>query len=138
MTRGKYFGLFLIVAFSFGCGNSHEETEEEKVDRLVKERLDKKAAFDRTDPYDIILTTFEGGPIKSEVQPMLESVMATYKYEITRENIIKVANMLLELRQASKVGVTEMDILKHIYQKGSVNDLSVQAAISATFLEKTK
>jgi hypothetical protein len=92
-----------------------------------------------SDPYNIIEGAFEGRPSKGDVQPMLESVMKTYKMEITDNNIMAVGSMLVDLRKASKIGVTEMAILKHIYQKGSsALSLPQQAAISATILEKTK
>ena len=69
------------------------------------------------DPYEVIHIAFEGFPDKEDVQPMLEAVMKRYNMTVTNDNIIKVGNMLVTLRQDSKVGVTEMEILKHIYQK---------------------
>ncbi len=91
------------------------------------------------DPYEVIHIAFEGFPDKEVVQPMMEAVMKRYNMTITNDNILKVGNMLVVLKQESKVGVTEMDILKHIYQKGSASvTLPEQAGISSTILEATK
>lgn len=97
-----------------------------------------KKSFDETDEYEIIRVSFDGYPDKNEVQPMLEDVMKRYSYTIDRDNILKVANILVTLKKMSKIGVTEMEILKHMYQKASLNDLATQAALSATILETTK
>lgn len=91
------------------------------------------------DPYEVIHIAFEGFPDKEDVQPMLEAVMKRYNMTVTNDNIIKVGNMLVTLRQDSKVGVTEMEILKHIYQKGSSSlTLPEQAGISSVLLEQSK
>lgn len=91
------------------------------------------------DPYEVIHIAFEGFPDKEDVQPMLEVVMKRYDMTVTNDNIIKVGNMLVTLRQDSKVGVTEMEILKHIYQKGSSSlTLPEQAGISSVLLEQSK
>lgn len=91
------------------------------------------------DPYEVIHIAFEGFPDKEVVQPMMEAVMKRYNMTITNDNILKVGNMLVVLKQESKVGVTEMDILKHIYQKGSASiTLPEQAGISSVLLEQSK
>ena len=79
---------------------------------------------------------FEGYPEVSEIKPMLEAVMDNYSFPKTDDTRLKVGNMLVVLRKASAVGVTEMQILKHIYQHGS-NKISLpdQAGLSATLLE---
>lgn len=96
-----------------------------------------KSAFQ--DPYDVIEGAFENSPKKSKVQPMLEEIMRVHGVEVTDRNINKVASALVAMRMASLVGVTEMDILKHVYQKGSPDQsIQVDIANSATLLEKTK
>lgn len=91
------------------------------------------------DPYQVMHIAFEGMPEKEDIQPMMEDVMRQYGMPINNENLLKVANMLLVLRKQSKLGVTEMEILKHIYQHGDISmALSDQAAISYLYLEKTK
>lgn len=82
---------------------------------------------------------FEGSPEISKIKPMLEAVLEKYDLPKTDEYRLKVGSMLVSLRKASAVGVTEMEILKHIYQNGS-NKISLpdQAGLSATLLETSK
>jgi hypothetical protein len=82
---------------------------------------------------------FKGSPEISKIKPMLEAVIENYDLPKTDEYRLKVGSMLVALRKASAVGVTEMEILKHIYQNGS-NKISLpdQAGISATLLETSK
>lgn len=91
------------------------------------------------DPYEIMEVAFEGSPEISKIKPMLEAVIEKYDLPKTDEYRLKVGSMLVSLRKASAVGVTEMEILKHIYQHGS-NKISLpdQAGISATLLETSK
>lgn len=112
---GIIFGVMLLI----GCGN------EENAEKLTS--------------YEIMESAFVDYPTESEIKPMMESVMKTYSMQITEDNLLKVANMLVSLRKNSKVGVTEMDILKHIYQNKTSNvPLAEQAAISFTYLEMSK
>ncbi|MGB4204101.1 MAG: hypothetical protein WBJ84_00595 [Bacteroidales bacterium] len=91
------------------------------------------------DPYEIMEVAFEGYPDISKIKPMLEAVLEKYDLPKTDEYRLKVGSMLVSLRKESVVGVTEMEILKRIYQHGSNQiSLPVQAAISATILESKK
>ncbi len=109
----------------------------EAIDTRTKSFQPAKSAFQ--DPYDVIEGAFENSPKKSKVQPMLEEIMRVHGVEVTDRNINKVASALVAMRMASLVGVTEMDILKHVYQKGSPDQsIQVDIANSATLLEKTK
>jgi PBP1b-binding outer membrane lipoprotein LpoB len=91
------------------------------------------------DPYEMMQVAFEGSPEISKIKPMLEAILEKYDLPKTDEYRLKVGSMLVSLRKASTVGVTEMEILKHIYQNGS-NKISLpdQAGLSATLLEKSK
>lgn len=91
------------------------------------------------DAYTMMETAFEGYPKKSEIQPMMKKVMDMYGYPETEENLQRFGSVLVSLRKNSVLGVTEMDILKHVYQFGSTDiDFPEQAAISALYLEKYK
>lgn len=91
------------------------------------------------DHYKVIHMAFDGFPDKEDIQPMLEAVMKRYNIPTTNDNILKVGNILVVLRKESNVGVTEMEILKHIYQKGSsAITLPEQAGISSVLLEQSK
>lgn len=91
------------------------------------------------DPYEIMNVAFVGNPKISEIKPLMESVMDNYNLPQTNENKLKVGSMLVALRKSNTVGVTEMDILKHIYRYGS-NKLTLpeQAGISSTLLITSK
>jgi len=91
------------------------------------------------DAYEVMETVFEGRPEKKIVQPLMEAVLRRYYVQITNENVMKAANTLYVLKKESKVGVTEMEILRHMYQKGiKGRTFDVQAAYSYTYLEENK
>ena len=116
-TSAIVFALMLLIR----CGNNQSEEN------------------DKPTAYEMMETAFEGFPSESEIKPMMEDVMKTYNMQVTEENLLKVANMLVVLRKESKVGVTEMEILKHMYQNGSSSiSLAEQAAISSVLLETSK
>lgn len=82
---------------------------------------------------------FEGYPDREEIKPMLEEVMKRYGLDITEDNLSRAGSVLVTLRKESKVGVTELEILKHMYQRGAVNStFPNQAAVSSLILERTK
>jgi Skp family chaperone for outer membrane proteins len=117
MTSTVVFALMLLIS----CGSSQSEENENPT------------------AYEMMETAFEDFPSESKIKPMMEDVMKTYNMQVTEENLQKVASMLIGLRKESKVGVTEMEILKHIYQNGSTtNSLPDQAAVSFLYLESTK
>jgi hypothetical protein len=119
--------LIFISVVIISCGGKEESkeslTEQEKIEQS----------------YGMMHTAFEGNPEIEEFKPMLDDVMTTYGYEINEKNLNAVGSALLELKKASKVGVTEMEILKHIYQKGTDKiSFADQAGLSAATLELTK
>lgn len=100
---------------------------------------ERTSSSNEKDPYEMMQVAFEGSPEISKIKPMLEAVLEKYNLPKTDEYRLKVGSMLVSLRKASAVGVTEMEILKHIYQNGS-NKISLpdQAGLSATLLETSK
>ncbi len=134
MTNFKLKSIAILVAVAIltFCSNntsSDNSTSSSSSSTSVAEK----------DPYELMHLAFEGSPEVSEIKPMLEAVMDKYNFPKTNDNRLKVGNMLVALRQASTVGVTEMEILKHIYQEGS-NQISLpdQAGLSVTLLETSK
>lgn len=97
------------------------------------------SSISEKDPYEVMHVAFEDSPEIDKIKPLLEAVMATYGFDKTDDNRLRVANMLVTLRKKSAAGVTEMELLKHIYQHGS-NRLSLpeQAALSSISLEQSK
>lgn len=134
---GCIFFVLLIIVVGIIWYNNRSGTSDTTVTTTTTTTQNQTVV--QQDPYQVIETTFDGNPEKEKVQPMLEAVMERYKMSVTNDNILRVSNMLFVLKKESKVGVTEMEILKHIYQKGSsAIDLPTQAALSSSYLEQTK
>ena len=135
----------MLLSFSFSCGEKKTET---KNDKLIENSnpsstmtSENSTSSENTQPsaYGMMEVAFEGNPSTSEIQPMMEEVMKNYKLEVNEENLQKVASMLVSLRKESKVAVTEIEILKNIYQKGDRNiPLTTQAVNSLMNLEQNK
>jgi hypothetical protein len=89
-------------------------------------------------PYYKIETVFVGNPSAEKVQLLIDAMLTRYDMPITEDNVLKVADVLLNCRKQSKIGVTEMNILTHAYkgiQKDGVS-IEMQLAISALILER--
>ena len=140
----KVFVLSIFLSFAFSCGEKKTETKNDEVvetSNPSSTTTESSTSSENTQPnaYGMMEVAFEGNPSTNEIQPMMEEVMKNYKLEVNEENLQKVASMLVSLRKESKVAVTEMEILKNIYQKGDRNvPLTTQAAISLMNLEQTK
>ena len=140
----KVFVLSIFLSFAFSCGEKKTETKNDEVvetSNPSSTTTESSTSSENTQPsaYGMMEVAFEGNPSTSEIQPMMEEVMKNYKLEVNEENLQKVASMLVSLRKESKVAVTEMEILKNIYQTGDRNvPLTTQAAISLMNLEQTK
>jgi hypothetical protein len=88
--------------------------------------------------YQEMSIVFKGQPSISEIQPLMEAVLEGYNLEPNQENLSRVSSMLIGLSDKSKVQVTEIDILKHMYQQGSRDiHITEQAAFSFVYLERT-
>ena len=146
----KIFVLSIILSLTFSCGEKKTETKNEETIDNSNPTSESKTEIstssestqsESTQPnaYSMMEVAFEGNPSTSEIKPMMEEVMKSYNLDVNEENLQKVASMLVSLRKESKVAVTEMEILKNIYQKGDRNvPLTTQAAISLMNLEQTK
>jgi len=69
--------------------------------------------------YKKMEIAFIGNPKESEIRPILDEVILHHGADLTERNREKSASVLVELRKSSKVGITEMDILKHMHNGGS-------------------
>jgi hypothetical protein len=149
--------LSILFTFTFSCGEKKTETKNnENIENLnpnsetttqtetesnVSNETESNTNSENSTPnaYTMMEVAFEGNPSTSDIQPLMEQVMKNYNLDVNEENLQKVASMLVSLRKKSLVSVTEMEILKNIYQKGSTEiPLPTQAAISLMNLEKTK
>lgn len=122
--------------------NEYKKILQETDESSNRHNITTQSTKSTNELYEKIHIAFEGEPEIEKIKPLLEAVMVNYKLPITYENIEEVGDCLVYLRQHSKVGVTEMDILKHIYQKGTNNlnlkndeDFKRQAAFSFSQLE---
>lgn len=152
--KANLLSAFILLAFLASCSNnsstdnssSKTDYSNSEIDRSDNNNStqtyktpERTSSVAEKDPYEIMEVAFEGSPEISKIKPMLEAVIENYDLPKTDEYRLKVGSMLVSLRKASAVGVTEMEILKHIYQHGS-NQISLpdQAGISATLLETSK
>jgi len=89
--------------------------------------------------YNMLHVVFEGEPDINVIKKLMKAVLDKYGLEENYEILNRTGSALLTLRQSSAVGVTEMEILKHMYQLGDAKKtFPNQAAISATILEQYK
>jgi len=148
----KFYPFLLLLLSLFGCQSTSTKDD---VDRMQKEITTPSSATDQNpstsapvyttpsvsehDPYEMMHVAFEGEPEIDKIKPLIETILERYKMPINDEFRLKVGSMLIDLRKNSKVGVTEMDILKHIYQNYTPNiSLPDQAGLSSTLLENSK
>jgi len=91
------------------------------------------------DGYEILHLIFQDQPDIESIKKLADPVLTQHGLDISYKNLETLGSALLGLRQRSAVGVTEMEILKHMYQNGSHdNDFLKQVAISAFYLEQNK
>lgn len=131
--------LFLFIAPFFGCNSNDDSIKNYLKENNYTPSPAVQTPIIEKDAYELMEVAFEGYPSKSDVQPMLEDVMKRYDMEVNNENLTKAANVLVTMKNDSKVGVTEMEILKRVYQKGNnYEDYVTNVARAAVFLEITK
>lgn len=88
------------------------------------------------DPYIMMNSVFYGSPKIENIKALMEPVIERYKLPKNDDTRLRVSSVLLELRKSSETGVTEMQILTHIYLYGSdMITFPEQAALSSTLLE---
>ncbi|WGQ09108.1 hypothetical protein QG516_21590 [Pedobacter gandavensis] len=89
--------------------------------------------------YEMLHVVFAGKPEIESIKRLLKVVMEKYGLEENFENINRTGSALLALREDSAIGVTEMEILKHMYQHGDPTvKFPTQAGISSLYLEQTQ
>ncbi len=91
-----------------------------------------------TDPYEMMHEVFLGSPSISQIKPLVEGILDKYDLPKNDEFRLKIGSMVLGLRKASLKGISEIQILKHIFNYGSTKiSLPDQAGLSAVILEKS-
>ena len=61
---------------------------------------------------------FESNPARGAIKKLVRAVMTKYNIEENYENMNRCGLALLIMKKSSTIGVTEMQILKHMYQYG--------------------
>ncbi|MEE1884381.1 hypothetical protein [Pedobacter flavus] len=90
------------------------------------------------DGYHLLHVAFQNEPEAESIKKFVDPILKRHGHDIDFDNINRLGSMMIGIRKRSAVGVTEMDVLKHMYQNGSSNNTLIeQAAISAFYLEKT-
>lgn len=85
--------------------------------------------------YDMLHVVFEGKPEPEAIKKLMSAVMAKYNIEENYENLNRCGSALLSMKNSSAISITEMEILKDMYQNGDASQsFPSQAAISATIL----
>lgn len=146
--------IIVLLFISISCKQQSSEYSRESAIQDSTEKSDslafvasKKTAASNVntytppaeDPYVMMSSVYAGSPDVESIKSLMEAVLKKYQLPLTDEYRLKVGSVLLDLRKASAVGVTEMEILKHIYQHGSTNiTFANQAGLSATILETSK
>lgn len=134
---------FIFTLLAVACTNSNQKFQTNNYDSIARVNDSLRAIYHdnlaQEDPYYTMSIAFEGYPEEEEIKSLMEAVLKKYKIEQTNKNRLAIGSVLVTLRKESVIGVTEMDILKHIYQKGSPSlSIQDQAALSFTILESSK
>ncbi|WP_271785322.1 hypothetical protein [Aquimarina algiphila] len=126
-SKSKYYLIIIVlIAGIIWVGSFNTSSSSDKKITKVYEKS----------VYEKMELAFIGNPKESEIKPILEKVILFHGSKLTELNREKSASVLISLRKSSKKGITEMDILKHMYNNGTEKiSFSDQAAISFTLLE---
>lgn len=99
----------------------------------------EKARYDMTDAIHKMSVAFEGSPSEDKVKLLIEGVMEKWNLEKTNDQALGIGNALVAMRKSSKVGVTEMEVLKYTYQLGDTKlKLPEAIGLAASMLELSK
>lgn len=144
MNKFRFIFLMITTLWLCGCSRNEKHVGDAQQDLTVGIDEENKASGVDTgksadEAFAMLPVVFEGNPSLESVKKLLSAVMDKYHLEVNYENINRCGSAVLSLREASAVGVTEMELLKHMYQEGD-DRLSFpdQAGVSATILEAYK
>lgn len=137
MNAGKYIlGIIGAVIF-FGILSNMNFDDFKKSDKDEKMITFDSPAKSNIEAYELLSGAFENRPSTDQIRKLIDRVMENHRLEINYVNINKCGSTLIRVKELSAIGVTEMDILKHMYQYGDhTKDFPTQAAISASYLEQ--
>jgi len=142
MSKFRLVLLMMVSLWLCGCQRNQNNAIEAQQD-LISTNDEADQTFDLVDTgrsadeaFEMLPVVFEGNPSLESVKKLLSGVMDKYHLEVSYENINRCGSAVLSLREASAMGVTEMEVLKHMYQEGDESlSFPNQAGVSATILE---
>ncbi|WP_299288465.1 hypothetical protein [uncultured Mucilaginibacter sp.] len=113
--------LFLLPLF-YSCGSD-----------------DSSESTENITAYEKMHVVFTDKPSEETISKLMNPILTNYSLPIDEEHEEKFASALVSMKQQSAVGVTEMEILKYMYQHPDASS-SLPEAIgkAATILEMRK
>jgi len=141
MNKFRFFLVMIISLWFFGCKPNEKHVGDAQQDLTVAIDEENKTSGivdtgkSADEAFEMLPIVSEGNPSLESVKKLLSDVMDKYHLEVNYENINRCGSAVLSLREASAVGVTEMELLKHMYQEGDDRlSFPEQAGVSATIL----
>lgn len=92
--------------------------------------------YEGEDPYLVMNATFTGNPDRETLQMLIIPLMERHDMMVNNTNLMRVANVLHSLKENSRYGISEMQILLHANRnhiKGI--PISEQLGVAAAALE---
>ena len=120
MNKFRFVLLMMVSLWLCGCQRNEQNVVEAQQDLIITNEEGNKTSDivdtgkSADEAFEMLPIVFEGNPSLESVKKLLSAVMDKYHLEINYENINRCGSAVLGLRQASAVGVTEMDLLKHM------------------------
>lgn len=145
MNKFRLVLMMMVSLWLCGCQRNQNNASEAQQD-LISTNDEPDQTSDIVDTgksadeaFEMLPVVFEGNPSLESVKKLLSAAMDKYHLEVNYENINRCGSAVLSLREASAVGVTEMELLKHMYQQGDESlSFPNHAGVSATILEAYK
>lgn len=100
---------------------------------------DKSSSYkEQTPAYEQFHVVFKGEPEVQDIQKLMDAILDQYQMEKTELNKHKFGSALLKMQQTSPTGVSEMQIMKYMYQNSDASTpLPTAIGKAAYILEMT-
>jgi hypothetical protein len=115
-------GLLLFLLFS--CTSQEER---------------RKEYIENTPAYEQFHTIFKEEPSAEDIGKLMDAILDQYHMEHTEKNKQRLGSVFYDLRTKSAIGITEMQLMKYVYQNyNPKEDFVLCASKAAVVLEYTK
>lgn len=113
--------LFILSGSLMSCANEAQIANEEK-----------------PPAYEQFHDVFRGSPEVQDIQNLMDAILDQYQMEKNELNKQKFGSALLKMQQISPTGITEMEIMKYMYQHPDTSlSLPTAIATATAILEQT-